>query len=64
MIFSRGRTMMRKSVGDIHDTDLFVAVSLICFALKSPWVGAAALVLAGMCCCMNMIISKSERKQD
>lgn len=55
---------MRKSVGDIHDTDLFVAVSFICFALKSPWVGAAALVLAGMCCCMNMIISKSERKQD
>lgn len=55
---------MRKSVGDIHDTDLFVAVSFICFALKSPWVGATALVLAGMCCFMNIIIYKSERKQD
>ena len=55
---------MRKSVGDIHDTDLFMAVSLICFALKSPGAGAAALVLAGLCCCMNMIIAKSEHKQD
>lgn len=56
--------MVSKSVGDIHDTDLFVAVAFICFALKSPWVGATALVLACACCCMNMIISKSERKQD
>lgn len=56
--------MTHKNLGDIHDTDLFVAVSFICFALKSPWVGAAALVLAGMCCLVNTSISKYERKQD
>ena len=54
---------MRKSVGDIHDTDLFVAVSFICFALKSPWVGAVALVLAA-CCYMNNTLSAAENKQD